>query len=333
VHHGRNPYLPEGAEFIRGDVRDLSKLSYAVRGAEVIYHLAAAVGVAQSMYEISEYTSTNTLGTANLWQAILDTRATPEKIVVASSMSIYGEGKYLCHACGETAPPLRPLEQLKHRQWETVCPACGESLMPIPTREDKPLQCSSVYALSKKDQEEMSLLFGRTYQVPVVALRYFNVFGTRQSLSNPYTGVAAIFASRLINHKSPLIFEDGRQMRDLVSVHDVVRANLLAIEQSGADGKALNVGSGDPVTICQVSTALSAALGVDVPEKITGKYRAGDVRHCFADITAASQFLRYRPRTTLKQGFEELARWLESQPATDAVDDALRQLNVHGLVA
>jgi len=333
VHHGKYPYIPEGAEFVRGDVRDLSKLSSAVKDAEVIYHLAAAVGVGQSMYQISEYTATNNLGTANLMQAILDTRSTPEKIVIASSMSIYGEGKYLCRACGEMAPPARPLEQLKQKEWETLCPTCGETLLPVPTREDKALQCTSIYALSKKDQEEMTLLFGRTYDIPVVALRYFNIYGTRQSLSNPYTGVAAIFASRLLNRKAPVIFEDGQQMRDFVSVHDIVSANLLAMQNSGADSKALNIGSGSPVTIREVAAALSQALGIQVPAEITGKYRAGDIRHCFGDITAASSLLGYRPQTTLEQGLEELVTWLESQQARDSVDQAMEQLSVHGLVA
>ena len=185
----------------------------------------------------------------------------------------------------------------------------------------------------KKDQEEMALLFGRTYQIPIVALRYFNIYGTRQSLSNPYTGVAAIFASRLLNRKAPLIFEDGQQMRDFVSVHDIVQANLLAMENSGADGRALNIGSGDPVTIRQVAIALSQALGVQFPAEITGKYRAGDIRHCFGDISAASELLSYRPQTTLREGLEELVTWLKSQQANDSVDHAMQQLTVHGLVA
>jgi dTDP-L-rhamnose 4-epimerase len=333
VHQGKDPHVPEGAEFVLGDVRDLTKLSSAVKNADVIYHLAAAVGVGQSMYRISDYTAVNNLGTANLFQSILNTRAIPEKIVVASSMSIYGEGKYLCRECGEMAPPPRPIEQLKQRRWETACPACGESLIPVPTREDKALQCTSIYALSKRNQEEMALLFGRTYQIPVVALRYFNIYGTRQSLSNPYTGVAAIFASRLMNLKSPVIFEDGQQMRDFVSVHDIVQANLLALENSGADGTALNIGSGVPVTIGEIAAGLSQALGVPVATEITGKYRAGDIRHCFGDITAASQLLGYRPRTSLQQGLEELAAWLESQQARDSVEQAMEQMSVHGLVA
>ncbi len=334
VHQdGKSSYIAEGAEFVHGDMRNKSQVEKAIQGMDVIFHLAAAVGVGQSMYQISEYTATNNLGTANLFQAILDTRSAPEKIVVASSMSIYGEGNYLCSACGEVAPAPRPLDQMKEKQWEMRCPQCREVLVPAPTREDKPLQCTSIYALSKKDQEEMTLIFGNTYQIPVVALRYFNIYGTRQSLSNPYTGVAAIFASRLMNRKSPIIFEDGSQMRDFVSVHDIARANLLAMENAGADGKAVNIGSGQPVTITQVAAELEEALGVNLPPQITGKYRAGDIRHCFADISSATQLLGYQPETRLKEGIEELVEWLESQQASDNVEQAMELLTVHGLVA
>jgi dTDP-L-rhamnose 4-epimerase len=314
-------------------MRNGDEVEKAVRGMDVIVHLAAAVGVGQSMYQISDYTATNNLGTANLFQAILDTRSQPEKIVVASSMSIYGEGNYLCRECGEVAPSARPLDQMKSKQWETLCPTCGETLAPVPTREDKPLQCTSIYALSKKDQEEMALLFGRTYQIAVVALRYFNIYGPRQSLSNPYTGVAAIFASRLMNRKPPVIFEDGQQMRDFVSVHDIAEANLLAIERPGADGKALNIGSGQPVTIREVGAELERALGLELPLEITGKYRAGDIRHCFADISAATQLLGYQPVTRLREGIQELVAWLESQQASDHVEHAMELLTAHGLVA
>lgn len=333
VHCGGESYVPRGARFVLGDVRDLERLSSVVCDAEVIFHFAAAVGVGQSMYHISEYTSTNNLGTANLLQAVLNTRSIPEKIIVASSMSIYGEGKYRCAECGETAPPPRPLDQLKAKRWEACCPNCRQPLVPVPTREDKPLQCTSIYALSKKDQEEMTLLFGRTYKIPVIALRYFNIYGTRQSLSNPYTGVAAIFASRLLNGRAPVIFEDGRQMRDFVGVQDVVQANLLAMESSSVDGRALNIGSGNPVTICEVAEELQQALGSQMPVEITGKYRAGDVRHCFGDISAAVHLLGYRPRCTMAQGMNELAEWLRSQQANDFVDEAMKRLTVHGLVA
>ncbi len=337
VHGNCMPeYVNREAEFIRGDVRDLAKLTQAVHGMDVIYHFAAAVGVGQSMYEIAHYISVNNQGTANLLQAVLDSRSHPEKIIVASSMSIYGEGRYSCIECGNDVEPApRPLEQLKARQWEALCPVCGEPLVPLATNESKHLQSTSIYALSKKYQEEMVLLFGRTYGIPAVALRYFNIYGTRQSLSNPYTGVVAIFASRLMNGHAPLIFEDGLQMRDFVSVHDVVAANLLAMENAGADGKALNVGSGEAVTIRKVASEIGRAVNVSTPFELSGRYRAGDIRHCFADISAIGALLGFRPQVHFDQGMLELSEWLKSQESgvSDRVQEAVETLNVHGLVA
>lgn len=334
VHPAGVPdYLSREVEFIQGDVRDREKLSQAVRDAEVIFHLAAAVGVGQSMYQIADYTAVNNLGTANLLQAILDTRSHPEKLIVASSMSIYGEGEYSCNRCGIVAPPMRSSLQLQTKQWEVRCPICEAVVAPVPTRESKPLQCSSIYALSKKDQEEMVLLFGRTYQIPAVALRYFNIFGTRQALSNPYTGVVAIFASRLMNGNAPVVFEDGAQLRDFVNVHDIVQANVLAMHKSEADGMAINIGSGEPISIRDIATQLGQSLGVNVPTEIAGKYRAGDIRHCFADISRAKEALGYRPRTKFRDGLQELLGWLGSQTASDRVEDAMQQLTSMGLVA
>ena len=334
VHpQGRPDYLDSSLELATGDMRDLDAVSRALRGVDTVVHLAAAVGVGQSMYEISHYMGANTQGTANLLQAILDTKAEIRKLVVASSMSIYGEGQYLCRHCGEVAPRPRPLEQLKAKQWETLCPSCGRELTPLATTEAKPLQCTSIYALSKKDQEEMTLLFGRTYGIAVVALRYFNIYGTRQALSNPYTGVAAIFASRLLNRHAPMIFEDGRQMRDFVSVHDVVQANLLAMEGSKADGMALNIGSGSPISIAEVAAQLSECLGESMPAEITGKYRVGDIRHCFADITTARKVLGYQPRYRFSDGISELVAWLRSQTAVDKAADMVRELSAFGLTA
>ena len=332
VHPAGMPaHLSRDAEFIRGDMQDVEKLRQAVRNVDVVFHLAAAVGVGQSMYEIAHYIGTNTQGTANLLQALLDTKCNPEKLVVASSMSIYGEGKYACVQCGNVAPPPRSAEQLRRRQWDPACPLCSQVLTPAPTDEAKPLQCTSVYALSKKDQEEMCLLFGRTYDLPVVAMRYFNIYGARQALSNPYTGVAAIFASRLLNARPPMIFEDGRQTRDFVSVHDVVEANLLAMERPEADGMALNVGSGEPISIREVASALSRALGRERPAEITGRYRAGDIRHCYADISAAQRVLGYRPRVRFTGGIAELVEWLRSQQAEDRAAQAVEELTAYGL--
>ncbi|HZQ68501.1 MAG TPA: SDR family NAD(P)-dependent oxidoreductase [Terriglobales bacterium] len=334
VHPGGTPeYASKDAEFVRGDMRDLEQLRGAVRGADMIYHLAAAVGTGQSMYQIADYMAINSQGTANLLQAILDTHAQPEKLVVASSMSTYGEGKGMCRECGEVAPQGRPIENLRGKRWDALCPNCGREVSPLATDEEKPLQCSSVYALSKKTQEELALLFGRTYNIPVVSFRYFNVYGTRQALSNPYTGVAAIFASRLMNGNSPVIFEDGLQTRDFVSIHDVVQANVLALESSRGDGMAINVGSGRPATILEIAEQLGKALKVEAPIESAGKYRAGDIRHCFADIRRASELLGYRPRVTLSEGLTELVEWLKSQTANDHVDDAMARLQVHGLVA
>ena len=334
VHPAGLPgYLAGDVELIRGDMRDPDRLRHAVRDLDVIFHLAAAVGVGQSMYEIAHYTGVNTQGTANLLQALLDTRIKLDKLIVASSMSIYGEGRYRCSECGDVAPPVRSQQQLLDKQWDTLCPRCGQVLTPLPTGEDKPLQCSSIYALSKKDQEEMTLLFGRTYHLPVVAMRYFNVYGPRQALSNPYTGVAAIFASRLLNRRAPLIFEDGRQMRDFVSVHDIVQANLLAMDREQANGMALNVGSGEPVTIAEVARLLAAALGSAIPAEITGKYRAGDIRHCFADISAAARVLGYKPRVRFAEGIRELVEWLRQQTAEDRVAEATQELGLYGLIA
>ncbi|HXB22071.1 MAG TPA: NAD-dependent epimerase/dehydratase family protein [Candidatus Solibacter sp.] len=334
VHGNQVPsYLSDRAELIKGDMRDADAVNRALQGIDVVFHLAAAVGVGQSMYEISHYMGTNTQGTAVLLQGLLDGKSRVEKLVVASSMSIYGEGKYLCAQCGDMAPKTRPAEQLKARQWEVFCPRCSEVLIPIPTDESKPLQCSSIYALSKKDQEEMCLLYGRTYGLPVVAFRYFNIYGPRQALSNPYTGVAAIFAARLLNGNHPLVFEDGKQMRDFVSVHDVVQANLLAMERPEADGRALNIGSGEAISIREVAMVLSSALETYIPAELTAKYRAGDIRHCFSDISAAQKLLGYRPAVRFADGLKELVGWLRSQQPKDRATEAVAELSNYGLTA
>jgi dTDP-L-rhamnose 4-epimerase len=329
----RPNYLSPEAEVVIGDMRDANAVRRAIDEIDVIFHLAAAVGVGQSMYQIADYMSANTQGTANLLQALLDRKAHVERLIVASSMSIYGEGLYRCSECGDVAPPPRDSEQLQCKKWEALCPQCGLELSAVPTSEKKPLQCTSVYALSKKDQEEICLLYGRTYGLPVVALRYFNIYGTRQALSNPYTGVAAIFASRLLNRRAPLVFEDGRQLRDFVSVNDVVQANLLALESDRAVGQALNIGSGRPVSILQVGSTLAEALGSDMFCEVTGKYRAGDIRHCFADISKARELLGYEPQVSFKEGIGELANWLSDQSAEDKASTMVAELNTFGLMA
>lgn len=331
---GRPDYLAKDVELIVGDVRDANRLKQALAGVDVVFHFAARVGVGQSMYELSPYMSVNTQGTAELLQAILELNVPPEKIVVASSMSIYGEGRYLCTMCSRAvAPRVRSIEQLKVARWEMHCDTCGGVLRSLPTDEEKPSEINSVYALSKRNQEELCLMYGRTYGLPVTALRFFNIYGTRQALSNPYTGVAAVFASRMLNGKQPLIFEDGEQMRDFVHVDDVVHANLLAMERPQSNGHVINVGSGRPITIRKVAELLARFLGKDVLPVITNKYRAGDIRHCYADLGKAQTLLGYEPRVGHDKGFRELADWLRGQKADDKAEIMLNELNAYGLTA
>jgi dTDP-L-rhamnose 4-epimerase len=331
---GRPDYLSPEVELIAGDTRDPNRLREVLQGVDVIFHFAATVGVGQSMYEISRYMSVNTQGTAELLQALLDLRLAPEKLVVASSMSIYGEGRYFCAPCNRaSAPPVRSVAQLRAGQWDLCCEICGGVLEPRATDETKPSEINSIYALSKRDQEEMCLIYGHTYGLPVTALRFFNIYGTRQALSNPYTGVAAIFASRLLNGQAPLVFEDGNQMRDFVSVHDIVRACMLTMERRESDGEVINVGSGAPISIRKVAAILSRSLGVEIDPVITRKYRAGDIRHCYADIGKAHRLLGYEPGISHEQGFSELAAWLSRQTAEDKAETMLSELNAFGLTA
>ena len=324
----RPAYLDRDVELVRGDVRDPDAVRRALDGIDAVYHFAAAVGVGQSMYEVDHYTSVNNRGTAVLLEAIIDHPV--ERLVVASSMSLYGEGLYRGADGTLSEGQERPLAQLRAADWE-VRDAHGAALEPVPTPETKTPSLSSIYALSKFDQERMCLLIGRAYAVPTVALRFFNVFGTRQALSNPYTGVLAIFASRLLNGNAPLIFEDGLQRRDFVSVYDIAQACRLALEVPGAAGRAFNVGSGTPHTIREVAALLSAILGKTIEPEICGKYRVGDIRHCFADISEAREVLGYEPRVTLEDGLVELAEWLQDQAAVDRVEDASRELAARGL--
>jgi dTDP-L-rhamnose 4-epimerase len=335
VHPAGVPdYLSRKVEILRGDVRDPRRMKEALDGIDVVFHFAATVGVGQSMYEISRYMSVNTQGTAELLQAILDSKRPPEKIIVASSMSIYGEGRYSCSQCGKSAlPPVRSTEQLRSGAWNLHCDACGGTLKPVPTDETKPSEINSVYALSKRDQEDICLIYWRTYGLPVTALRFFNIYGTRQALSNPYTGVAAVFASRILNGKQPLIFEDGEQMRDFVHVSDIVRANMLAMERPESNGHVINIGCGKPITIREVAEILARSLGQEVLPVITNKYRAGDIRHCYADITKARSLLGYEPQTTHEAGFRELAEWLRHQEAEDKAETMLQELSSFGLTA
>ena len=335
LHHDAEPERPEylhpDVELMPGDVRDPAAVCRALDGIDAVYHLAAAVGVGQSMYEVAHYTSVNNLGTAVLLEALIERPV--KRLVVASSMSIYGEGLYVDPHGNVSRGIERSIEQLKKHEWE-VRNNRGEVLTPIPTPETKAPTLASIYALGKYDQERMCLMIGRAYNIPTVALRFFNVYGTRQALSNPYTGVLAIFASRLLNDQPPMIFEDGYQQRDFVSVYDVAQACRLALEVPEAAGRVFNVGSGRAQAVYDVALRMAEALGKQhVAPHVSGKYRVGDIRHCFADIKLARRVLGYEPRVAFEDGLRELAEWLRAghMAAHDRVAQARAELDVRGL--
>jgi len=281
------------------------------------------------MYALREYADVNTVGTANLMEALV--RHPVKRLVVASSMSVYGEGLYET-ADGRHIPgSARTLDQLRRGEWE-LSDEAGEPLKPVPTPETKVPAIASVYALSKYDQELLCLLTGAAYGISTVALRFFNVYGPRQSLSNPYTGVLAIFSSRLINDRPPLLFEDGYQRRDFVSVYDVAAACRLALEVPGAAGEIFNIGSGTECTIFELAERIASVVGKEnIAPQVTGRYRRGDIRHCVADIRKARQVLGFEPKVKLEQGLADMATWLEGQIAVDRVDEATAELAERGL--
>jgi dTDP-L-rhamnose 4-epimerase len=326
---GLPPELAAGADFVKGDVRDRATVDRALRRIDVVFHLAASVGVGQSMYQIVQYTSNNALGTAVLLQALAERPV--ERLIVASSMSIYGEGLYRDFKNRPVPNVKRDLTRVRQRLWELV-DADGVPLRPLPTPEEKAVEPQSVYALLKHHQERMSLCIGEAYSIPTVALRFFNTYGPRQALSNPYTGVIAIFASRILNNRPPVMYEDGAQQRDFVSVHDVAQACRLAMQVPEAAGLVFNVGSGCAISIRDLAQRMAGVLGKNNLEPvITDKYRIGDVRHCFADISRARRVLGYQPMVSLAEGLAELAGWLDGRVAMDLVPQASAELAARGL--
>ncbi|MCM8764684.1 MAG: SDR family NAD(P)-dependent oxidoreductase [Candidatus Omnitrophica bacterium] len=338
VHpEGKVPeYINRNIVFIKGDVRDYDTLKDAVLTNDYIFHFAAAVGVGQSQYQILKYVDININGTAKLLDILVNTRHKIKKLIIAASMSSYGEGPVRCDKCGVFKPKLRRLKEGKvlrrHSCWEIKCPRCGKVSFPVPTGEETVLDANSIYAITKKVQEETCILIGKTYGIPVVSLRFFNVYGPRQSLSNPYTGVTAIFISRIKNNNPPVIFEDGLQTRDFVWVGDVVKACILALESEKADYEIFNVGTGKPVSIIEIARILIKLAGKDIIPSITYKFRKGDVRHCFADIRKIKRLLGFRPETSLADGLSKLVDWSTKADARDHFDAALKELQDKSLV-
>lgn len=325
-------YLPDEAEFVFGDIRDERVMRYALREIDVVFHLVAETGVGQSMYKAGSYARTNVAGTATLWDAI-HAAGGVEKVILASSRAVYGEGTYQCLDCGRVRPYPRSEERLARGHWSPICPVCDSSIRPVATSEEDMALPTSVYGITKLAQEQLSLTLGRSYNIPVVILRFFNVYGSRQALSNPYTGILVTFLGRLRSGKPLLIYEDGEQLRDFVHVRDVVQACELAMHNE-ADFQVLNVGSGEPVSILQLARTL-VELEDQAGESeltVTGYYRAGDIRDCYADISKAKSRLGYRPSVSLVEGLREFLSWADSQPLDDRTDEAAAELVSLGLL-
>jgi dTDP-L-rhamnose 4-epimerase len=335
VHADGKGHRNPKAEYVEGSVADRVAVESALASVGAVVHLAAQVGVGQSAYEIDRYVHDNALGTAVLLQALTERADQVSTLVVASSMSIYGEGRYACDGCdSQDASVTRTVKALGARRWEPVCRHCGAEPRPVPTPETKRLEPDSVYAITKRDQEELCLSFGRAYGVRTVALRLFNVYGPRQSLSNPYTGVAAIFCSRLLNGQAPLVFEDGLQTRDFVHVNDVTSAFELALDRADVDGVAVNVGTGQPISIMDVARVLIDEIGCAREAEVMGRYRRGDVRHCFPDVTLARDLLGYMPTVTFAEGMRTLVSWIQTTvpQARDSTERARQELEARNLV-
>lgn len=332
VHQAKLPnYLNKKAKFILGDIRDYEVFKESIQGIDAIFHLAASVGVSQSNYQIKKYVDVNIGATANLLDILVNTKNQVKKLIIISSMTSYGEGNYQCRKCGVVRPPLREESQLNKKDWNLYCPNCGLEVEAIPTNEEA-LDCpNSIYGLSKKYQQDMSLLIAKLYSIPTVVFRGFNIYGPRQSLSNPYTGVTAMFISRLKNNKEAIIYEDGYQTRDFVSVHDVVDAFILSLEKDEANYQVFNIGSGTKTSILEIANVLSKLLGKKKLTRVNHEFRKNDIRNCFADITKLKKLLGWEPKISLEAGLKELVEWSETQTADDNFSQARKELESKGL--
>lgn len=327
VHHSRAPqYLNDNAEFVRGDVRDRALLCSVLDRVDAVAHLAAAVGVAQSQYQIAHYADVNMHGTAVLADVLANERHSVRKTLVPGSMTAYGEGPADCAACGRVRPRIRTSDDVAQFGWEPRCPGCEGAVRPLPVNESDLLLSESIYSTSKRTQEQLLGHVGRLCGIPSIVVRLFNVYGPRQSLSNPYTGVTAIFISRLKAGASPVVFEDGGQTRDFIWIGDVVRTMSDLLETDRGDGRILNIASGSPTSVSEVAKRLAAAMKISLAPQISRQFRFGDVRHCTADIRNATETIGFTAETSLDEGFDRLIHWSHAAESRDGFDRTIAEM-------
>lgn len=325
-------FLDPAARLVGGDLRDRDTVAGSLEGVEVVFHQAGMVGNGQSMYEMARYVDVNALGTAVLVEEVLRRRDTVRRLVAASSMVVYGDGAYGCVEHGVVSALPRARADLDAQRWEPRCPLCDSFVTPVPTAEDFRLRPTSPYAIGKQAAEQLVLVAGEAHGMECVALRYLNVYGPRQALGNPYTGVAALFCTRLLSGRRPLVFEDGEQRRDLVHVDDVVRANLLAMDSTTAIGRALNIGTGESITVRSLAQTLAAAIAPAIEPDVTQRWRAGDIRHCWADTSRARDLLGFVAARERSAALADLAGWVATEAPVDRTDAAIAELTARGLI-
>jgi dTDP-L-rhamnose 4-epimerase len=337
--HGKNQNstlyssIKDIATFIKGDVCNKSDWQKALRNQDAVIHLAAETGTGQSMYEISRYNEVNILGTTHLLDILANENHTIKKMIIASSRSIYGEGKYLCKNDGVVYPNQRQDIDMANGKFNLVCFKCNEPLQLLATDEHSKIHPSSIYGITKQHQEQMILLIGKSLNIPAVALRYQNVYGPGQSLNNPYTGILSIFSTRLLNGNGIDIYEDGQESRDFVFIDDVVSATILALEKKKANNQIFNVGSGIATSVSEVANLLKSLYNSDIKISVSGKYRLGDIRHNYADLSKIRSELGFSPKFDFISGITLFVNWVKTQEVMeDKYEISIQELESKGLI-
>lgn len=339
--HGSSPekdsYLyktiKDKVDFIKGDITNTADVASAIVGQDAIIHLAAETGTGQSMYEIKKYVDVNCGGTAIILDFLANNSHQIKKIIVASSRAIYGEGSYFCQKCGIVYPEVRVDSDLQNKDFECKCPLCKSAVVLKPTSEDSKIHPTSVYGITKQNQEQMVLTVGKSLNIPAVAFRYQNVYGPGQSLKNPYTGILSIFSTQIRNNNSINIFEDGKESRDFVYIDDIVDATILGLESELANFEVFNVGADKPITVSEVAESLIKEYNSKVDILVTGGFRIGDIRHNYADLTKISKLLGYTPKVLFAEGISRFCAWVSEQEVSeDNYEVSIQQMKLRGLL-